>query len=163
MTTSLNHALIAHADSVFFGPNGDYAAVMEALDGMTAEQALWKPSPAQNSIWQIVEHLVGSKEWLIEMIKGGEPAAPQWIEPSGDEAAWQATMARLRESHRRLTEAIAAQPEADLLEIPVPALGRTLLELILSPGPAHEAHHSGQIDYLKGLQKSLAATPGSGS
>ncbi len=157
MPTSLTHALIAHIDSVFYGPNGDYAAVMEALDGITAEQALWKPAPSQNSIWQIVEHMLASKEWLIEMIEGGEPAAPKWIEASGDEAAWQATMARLEDGHQRLKEAIAAQPEADLLEIPVPQLGRTLLELILSPGPAHEAHHGGQIDYLKGLQRSGSA------
>lgn len=26
------------------------------------------------------------------------------------------------------------------------------LHLLLSSGPGHEAHHSGQIDYLKGLQ-----------
>jgi hypothetical protein len=42
--------------------------------------------------------------------------------------------------------------EADLLKIPDPEDGHTLLELLLSSGPAHEAHHSGQIDYLKGLQ-----------
>ncbi len=153
MPSSLTQALIAHIDSVFYGPNGDYAAVMEALDGVTAQQALWKPSPAQNSIWQIVEHLIGSKQWLIEMINDKEPAAPKWIEPSGDEAAWQATLVRLQEGHERLKAALTAQPEAGLLEIPVPELDRTMLELILSSGPAHEAHHGGQIDYLKGLQK----------
>jgi hypothetical protein len=157
MPTSLTHALIAHIDSVFYGPNGDYASVLEALDGITAEQALWKPSPSQNSVWQIVEHLVGSKEWLIEMIQGGKPASPQWTEPGGDEVAWQAALARLEDCHQRLKEVLAAQPEADWLEIPVPELGRTLLELVLSSGPAHEAQHAGQIDYLKGLQRSVPA------
>jgi hypothetical protein len=42
------------------------------------------------------------------------------------------------------------------LKIPDPEDGHTLLELILSSGPAHEAHHSGQMDYLKGLQAGAA-------
>ncbi len=154
MPSSLSHALIAHIDSVFFGLNGDYAAVMEALDGITAQQALWKPSPSQNSIWQIVEHLTASKQWLIEVLQGGQPPSPAWIEPSGNEAAWQLALGRLQDDHRRLKDAIAAQSEPAWLEIPVPTLGRTLLELTLSSGPAHEAHHGGQIDYLKGLQRS---------
>ena len=153
MPSPLVHAIIAHMDSVFYGPNGDYPAVLEVLDGITAEQALWKPSPSQNSIWQIVEHMIGSKQWQIEMIQGKEPASPKWTEPSGDEAAWQATLVRLEETHQRLKAALEAEPEPDLMEVPVPELGRTLLELVLSSGPAHEAHHDGQIDYLKGLQK----------
>ncbi len=38
-------ALIAHFDSVFFGPNGDYSAVLEATSNLSASQALWKPAP----------------------------------------------------------------------------------------------------------------------
>jgi len=163
MTSPLNKAVIAHVDSVFFGPNGDYPAVLEALDGIHAEQALWKPSPSQNSIWQIVEHLIGSKQWQIDMIKGGNPESPKWVEPSGDEAAWQATLARLRETHERLKAALDAVPEQELMEVPVAEWGRTLLELVLSSGPAHEAHHGGQIDYLKGLQRSPSAASSPGS
>jgi DinB superfamily len=150
--SSLREALLKHFDSVFTGPNGDYAAVMEALTGVSAEKALWKPAPAQNSIWQIVEHLIGSKEWQIKMIEDGHAEPPVWIEPAGDEAAWQATLNRLKEAHSRLKLAFGKVEEADLLQVPVPEWGSTLLELILSSGPAHEAHHSGQIDYLKGLQ-----------
>jgi DinB family protein len=152
MTDPLVQALIAHFDSVFEGPNGDYPAVLEALSGVSVTQALWKPIPTQNSIWQIVEHLIASKEWQIEMLKNGQPDAPVWIEPSGDEDAWQISLARLKDAHNRLKLALEELAEADLLKIPMPEWGRTLLELILSSGPAHEAHHSGQIDYLKGIQ-----------
>jgi hypothetical protein len=140
---------------VFAGPNGDYAAVLEAVAGVSAAQALWRPTPAQNSIWRIVEHLIASKEWQIEMLKHGQAAPPVWIEPAGDEAAWQAALARLRDAHHRLKLALERVADADLLQIPGPEEGRTLLELILSSGPAHEAHHSGQIDYLRGLQAGL--------
>jgi hypothetical protein len=152
LENKLVQALIAHFDSVFAGPNGDYAAVLEALAGVSVAQALWKPAPGQNSIWQIVEHLIASKEWQIEMLERGQATSPEWIEPAGDEAAWQATLARLKDAHHRLKEALEKVEQASLLQVPVPEWGRTLLELLLSSGPAHEAHHGGQIDYLKGLQ-----------
>jgi len=152
MPDLLVQALIAHFDSVFEGPNGDYAAVLEAIAGVSVTQALWKPAPTQNSIWQIVEHLIASKEWQIEMLERGQAASPVWVEPSGDEAAWQAALARLKDAHHRLKRTLEQVPEAGLLRVPAPEEGRTLLELVLSSGPAHEAHHSGQIDYLKGLQ-----------
>jgi hypothetical protein len=152
MPGPLVQALIAHFDSEFEGPNGDYPAILEAVAGVSVTQALWKPAPTQNSIWQIVEHLIASKQWQIEMLERGQAETHGWIEPAGDEVAWQASLERLRDSHRRLKLVLAQVAEADLLEVPVPELGRTLLELILSAGPAHEAHHGGQIDYLKGLQ-----------
>jgi len=150
----LVQALIAHVDSVFEGPNGDYAAVLEALAGVSAAQALWKPAPAQNSIWQVVDHLTASKQWQIDILEQGHAASPVWTEPSGGEAAWQAAVDRLKDAHRRLTAVLERLPEEGLLKVPA-GKGPTLLELILSSGPAHDAHHGGQIDYLKGLQASL--------
>jgi uncharacterized damage-inducible protein DinB len=149
-TTTLIQALIGHLDSVFEGPNGDYAAVLEALDGVPAAQALRRPAPSQNSIWQIVEHLTDSKQWQIDMLEHGQAAPPVWTEPGGDEAAWQAAVDRLKDAHRRLTAAVERVPEDRLLEIPASEKS-TLLELVLSCAAAHEAHHGGQIDYLKGL------------
>ena len=154
MASSLTQALIAHLDSVFEGPNGDYAAVLEALAGVSAKQALWKPAPTQNSIWQVVEHLTASKQWQIDMLEHGQAASPVWTEPSGDEAAWQAAIDRLKDAHRRLKASLGRVPESQLLEIPAQEKS-TLVELILSCAAAHEAHHGGQIDYLKGLQAAL--------
>jgi uncharacterized damage-inducible protein DinB len=151
MSDPLVQALIAHFDSVFTGPNGDYPAVLEAVAGLSAAQALWKPKPTQNSIWQIVEHLIASKDWLIEWLERGQANPPVWIEPSGDETEWQATLVRLRDGQHRLKLAVGQMTDADLLTVPA-GESLTQLQLLLSSGPAHEAHHSGQIDYLKGLQ-----------
>jgi hypothetical protein len=155
MSHALIHALIAHVDSVFAGPNGDYPAILESLAGVTARQALWKPSAGQNSIWQIVEHLTGSREWLMEMLKNGHAPSPVWVEPAGDEVQWQEALARLQDAHSRMKQALEQVPEADLLKVPDSECC-TLLELILSAGPAHDAHHGGQIDFLKGLQAGAA-------
>ena len=153
MTGPLALALIAHFDSSFRGPNGDYPSVIEAITGLTARQALWRPSPESNSIWQIVNHLIATMEWQIDMLQKGQAESPRWIEPAGDEESWQALIRRLEDTHRRLKAALEQVSDQDLLEYPDPKLGRTLLELILSSGSAHEAHHGGQLSYLRGLQK----------
>ena len=152
MPGALVNAIIRHFDSTLEGPNGDYPAVLEAVAGLTAQQAAWKPSPDATSIWQIVDHLAASKEWQIEILEKGQAVAPAWTEPPGDELAWQASVAHLKAAHLRLKAALAQLTDERLLDYPLPELSRTLLELILSSGSAHEAHHSGEMSYLRGLQ-----------
>ena len=151
MPGPLVRALIAHMDSSFEGPNGDYPALMEAIAGLTTQQAIWRPSPASNSIWQIVDHLASSKEWQIEMLEKGQAESRAWIQPSGDEESWQALIAHLKDAHRRQKLKIGELEDGELLKYPHPDYQRTLLELILSAGSAHETHHAGQISYLHGL------------
>jgi uncharacterized damage-inducible protein DinB len=153
MSGPLVLVLIAHFESSFEEPNGDYPSILEAIAGLTAQQALWRPSPDANSIWQIVDHLAASKEWQIEMLEKGQAESPAWIQPSGDEDSWQALIARLKGAHTRLKSALGKLSDEELFEYPVPELQRTLMELILSSGSAHEAHHGGQISYLRGLQR----------
>jgi hypothetical protein len=157
MPGPLVRALIAHVESSFAGPDGDYPSIREALAGLSGQQAAWKPSPESNSVWQIVDHLAAN-QWQIDMLERGNAVAPPWTELAGDEEAWQALLARLQDSHARLILALEQLTDAQLLEYPMPELGRSLLELILSSGSAHEAHHGGQIRYLRGLQASRGLT-----
>ena len=152
MPGALVSAIIRHFDSILEGPNGDYPAVLESLAGLTGQQAAWKPSPEATSIGQIVDHLAAFKEWQLEMLEKGQASAPAWTEPAGDELAWQASVAHLKDAHRRHKAALAQLTDERLLNYPVPELSRTLLELILSSGSVHEAHHSGAMSYLRGLQ-----------
>ena len=155
MSDSLVQKLIAHFDSVFQGPNGDYPAVLEALAGLSSVQAVWKPAPNCNSIWQIVDHLTASKLWQIEMLEKGQAPFPVWTQPAGDENVWQATLTQLKDSHNRLKVTLGQLSNEDLLVVPDPKWKMTQMELLLSSA-AHEAHHSGQIDYLKSLQAEIA-------
>ena len=152
MTTPLMRALCAHIDSVFKGPNGDYPAILESLIGLSAEQARWKTAPGRNSIWMLVEHLIDSKKWLIDTLERIPTNSPVWVEPTGGETEWQDSLTRLKDAHQRLKKTIEKFSDAELFRVPNPKDGLTLLELILSGGPAHDAHHGGQIDYLKGMQ-----------
>jgi hypothetical protein len=106
MTAKLAQLLIAHYDSVFTGPNGDYPAVLEALEAVHADKAAWKPAPGSNSIWQITDHLSASNVWQQEMLEKGQAASPAWTEPPGGESAWEASLARLRETHASLVAAL---------------------------------------------------------
>jgi len=155
MPDPLVQKLIAYFDSVFEGPNGDYPAVLEALAGLTSVHAAWKPAPNHNSIWQIVDHLTSSNTWQIDMLEKGQAPFPVWTETSGDESAWQAAIIKLKDSHDQLKVSLGQLSDEDLLKVPMPEWKLTQLELLLSTA-AHEAHHSGQIDYLKGLQAEIA-------
>jgi uncharacterized damage-inducible protein DinB len=151
VVNSLVQSLVAHFDSVFEGPNGDYPALLEALAGLTAEQAAWKPTPDCNSSWQIVDHLTASKVWQIDMLEKGEAASPVWTQPEGNESDWQASITRLKDEHARLKITLGRLSDKELDIVPEPEWKQTQLELLLSIA-AHEAFHVGQIDYLKGLQ-----------
>jgi len=151
MANPLPKILIAYFDSVFEGPNGDYPAVLESLAGISAVQAAWKPARDCNSIWQIVDHLADSKLWQVDMLEKGQADAPVWGEAEGGTEDWLASLAHLNNTHVRLKEALGKLTEDSLFVIPDPEWGLTWLQLLLSIA-AHEAHHAGQIDYLKGLQ-----------
>lgn len=105
MTTPWVEILHNQSVGAFEGPNGDYPSVLDALEGLTAAQAVWKPSPGRHSIWQIIDHLVKSKEWERQMIEGRRLASPPWGDPSGDDKAWQATVQRLRDTQTQLLQA----------------------------------------------------------
>jgi len=150
MTNFPRQTLIAHFDSVFEGPNGDYPAVLETLAGVTAKQAIWKPGLECNSIWQIVEHLTSSLLWQLDVLEKGIAESPPWVEPTGDEQEWQESVMKLKDAHALLKAAIGRLSEEELLSTPAQEQ-QTQLVLLLSTA-AHQAHHGGQIDYLKGLQ-----------
>jgi uncharacterized damage-inducible protein DinB len=158
MSQTLGQALSAHFDSVFTGPNGDYPAVLEALAGLTMEDAAWKPASDCNSIWQIVDHLTDSKRWQVDMLEKGQAASPAWTRPERGTSAWQASLTRLEAAHARLKRTLGKLPEDVLFDVPA-GESRTRLELLLSIA-AHEAYHGGQIDYLKGLVRSTKTNRG---
>ncbi len=74
--------------------------------------------------------------------------------PEMGESEWQAARLQLVDTHARLKESLGRLSEKNLLTVPEPGMQQTLLELLLSIA-AHEAHHAGQIDYLKGLQSAI--------
>ncbi len=69
-------------------------SLKEALEGLTAAQAAWKPTPERHSIWQIVRHLILWKRGVLDAWNGNPPdpeqlAASDWQLVVGSEVDWE--------------------------------------------------------------------------
>ncbi|AKG33648.1 DinB family protein [Paenibacillus durus] len=145
--------------------NWDYAMDQEdwspplknALDGVSSEQALWKPQgEAANSIWETVNHLTYYKDRLLRKLKG--LPNPPYLESndatftvteSGEEA-WGQAVSRLKKVHADLREIIEALEEGAYdWGGSGHAPGEEVMSLIL-----HDAYHTGQIVLVRKLQGS---------
>jgi len=127
-------------------------SLREALEGVTAAQAVAKPIPGAHSIWEIVRHIAGwdgvvarrlGGEAVSEPPEGDFPPAPA----AASEAEWAALIARAFAAHDRLVAQVAALTETDLRrridEKPYPAW-------FMAHGiVGHALYHVGQIVLLK--------------
>lgn len=83
----------------------------ETLEGITAEQAAWRPGPELMGIWDIVLHVATWNDNIIERIETGQNAHPKegaWPPKPDvlDEAEWSKAKERLFESVATLTKFI---------------------------------------------------------
>lgn len=129
------------------------AAWSASVEGLTAEQAAWRPRAApgpggaeagpRHSIWQQVEHIIFWRGNLLgRMDGGGRPTAeelaarnfPEITDVS--EEAWADARRRLAESQERVAAAVRDRFEA----------ARGLLEFVV-----HDSYHFGQINLVRGM------------
>ncbi|KIL38237.1 hypothetical protein SD70_27825 [Gordoniibacillus kamchatkensis] len=134
-----------------------FVPLRTAVEGVTAEQANWRPAGEKaNTIAEIVAHLNFYKSRLLQRLRGEEPnydglSNDDTFKP--DEAGWQAAVAEMNRIHAELEETIGKLDD-EALDRPLPkqALGLTLNSILL-----HDAHHGGQIVYIRKLQGSWPA------
>ncbi len=144
-----------HDGGAWHGPS-----VAEALDGVTAADALRRPLGAAHSIWELVEHLRITNEAARRGLCGDvSPGEPDWpAVGDSSEAVWQQTLARLRDSQRTLREAVGRIAN-DHVHRDIPGKTHSYFHEVLGLGH-HDAYHSGQISLLKkgpGAMATLAA------
>ena len=131
-----------------------YAPFKASIEGLTAEQASWRPSgEATKTIWENVNHLTYYKERLTAQLEGRE-----WnrtldgnetfylTEQQNDDREWRAVVERVETAHRLLREALSGMTIEELQQN---ALEEKLLEIML-----HDAYHTGQIIQLRKMQGS---------
>jgi uncharacterized damage-inducible protein DinB len=128
------------------GPN-----LWQALKGVTARQAAWRPGPNRHNIWEETLHAAYWKYAVRRRLEGGKRgsfvvkgsnffARPETGKMT--ESAWKADKAILRQEHEALRGAIKT-----VLEKPV--AGKTLRMLW---GVAfHDVYHAAQIRLLRRL------------
>jgi uncharacterized damage-inducible protein DinB len=142
-----------------YNENGWFVAVRNALEGVTANQAAWKPEGSDNSIWETLAHISYYNNAYLLRFKGVDykydVADNEETFRSGEvtEEAWRAEVENfdgIMTEWRRLLE---AADETKLDEAVSAENASSWAELIANVN-AHNAYHSGQILLLRKLQGS---------
>ena len=136
----------AFSGNAWHGPS-----VLEILENVTAVQASARPIEGAHTIWELVLHIRAWENACRRRLEGDRAELPDeedW-EPFDDtgEEAWKKTLTTLKESHERLSAAIAKLDDARLDE---PILeGMPSHYVTLHGVVQHDLYHAGQIAILK--------------
>lgn len=131
-----------------------FVPVMQSLEGLTAKQAMWKPSDSSHCIGQLAYHLLFWNRRSLQGFSGKKPAAF-----SGDnnetftafnEESWAATVKELGEVLKGIETFIREADEAKLQS------SASEIDHIC----VHNAYHTGQILYARKLAGNWDAAKG---
>ncbi|ALC87402.1 hypothetical protein AM499_17455 [Bacillus sp. FJAT-22090] len=137
-----------------FNEESWYAPLQPAINGLNAEQAMWRPvGEAANTIWENVNHLIYYKERLTANLQGNEwtqnldgDETFSLTEQINDDEKWSAIVKRVEMVQRSLREAISKTTNEDFEQN---NLEEKLYNIIL-----HDAYHTGQIIQIRKMQGS---------
>ena len=125
-----------------------FVPVNKALEGVTAEQAMWKDASGNHSIGQLANHILFWNERQLQKFKG-EKETPfngnnEETFNSFDKAQWAQTVKKLDEVLSELEKIVENANESSL---------KSWAEAI-SNISTHNAYHTGQIVFVRKLQDS---------
>jgi hypothetical protein len=138
----------AYLKKTWHGPN-----LRQAIKGVTAKQAAWRPAPRGHNIWEEILHAAYWKYMVRRRLEGGKRGSfvlrgsNFFVRPEkgkAGEAAWRADQSILETEHRRLVRTVR-----QILKSP-----RARKHLPMLYGVAfHDVYHAGQIRLLRRLQQ----------
>lgn len=145
--------ILALLDEAFFKKTWHGPNLRQALKGVNARQAAWRPAPARHNIWEETLHAAYWKYAVRQRLEGGKPgsfvlkgsnffARPE--KGKSTEAAWRADRAILENEHRALVQTIHK-----ILKSPTAKKHLPMLYGIAF----HDVYHAGQIRLLRRLQE----------
>jgi uncharacterized damage-inducible protein DinB len=126
-----------------------FVPAIKSLDGLTVEQANWKPGADDHSIAQLVHHLTFWNTRQLARFKG-EPPGPysghneETFEPGGDPSNWSSAVRQLDDVMTAWETAVEKADDAKLQ-----SWYSTIAHI-----STHNAYHTGQILYVRKLQGS---------
>jgi hypothetical protein len=130
------------------GPN-----LKQAIKGVTAGQAAWRPGPGRHNIWEEALHAAYWKYAVRRRIEGGKRGSfalkgsnffPRPEKGKLNEAAWGADKALLEREHQALRETIAKALQTPRASKLLPTMYGIAL---------HDIYHAGQIRLLRRLME----------
>ena len=130
----------------------------EVLSGVDAGTAAARPIPDAHTIWEIALHIATWQEVVRRRIAGHEVTpteAENWprVEQPSD-AAWEAAVAKLRDTRERLEREVAELSPVALAE--PPRAGEKTRYALLHGIIQHDLYHAGQIALLAKAARSSA-------
>jgi hypothetical protein len=132
------------------GKNFWQASLYMQLEGLTLENALYKPAEDRHCIWELVRHMAYWKHWAINYITKGEQLnakADNWKALPDILSAenWAADVNQLKSFHEECVK-IAGETGNDMFESTEEKIVffRQLLY--------HDCYHTGQIGLLRVMQ-----------
>jgi uncharacterized damage-inducible protein DinB len=131
-----------------------FVPAKQAVEGVTAAQATWKPQGGDHSIGQLANHLLF---WNSQNLAKFKKTAPAKFDGNNDEtfnafdqAKWDEVRKRLDEVLTELEKLVTAADDKTL-QAWAPTLGRIA---------THNAYHTGQILVLRKMQGAWDASKG---
>lgn len=125
-----------------------FVPIQVALEGVTAEQAVWNDGSGNHSIGQLANHLLFWNERQLAKFKGETPAA---FDGNNEETfnaftkeQWMQTVKKLNDVSTELEKIVQNADEAFLK-----ASAETIANI-----STHNAYHTGQIIFVRKLQGS---------
>lgn len=152
--------IISEQFAACYTENGWFVALRNAIDGVTAEEAAWKPDGVDNSIWEILTHLSYDNGAYVQRFEGIDFqhtvttneetfSAPATVSTD----AWQTEIENFDRIMVKLRSLIE---DADESKFDEPVIGKEQFTWAraISDLNAHNAYHGGQILLLRKLQGS---------
>lgn len=131
----------------------------EAVRGLTARQAAWKPGPERHSIWQIVRHIILWKQsvldaWDARAADFRALEAVDWADVSGDDDAWDDDVKRLHAISTEIKRRVETLDDTGVAASISWFAGRrgSPIALQVMQAATHDIYHAGQIRHLRALQ-----------
>lgn len=122
-----------------------FVPVNIAIEGLTAEQAMWKDNSGNHSVAQLVSHLIFWNDQQLAKFKGEKPGAFSGNNDETfakvDKAGWAMAVKKLDEVLTQLEKVISEADESKLT---------TWYDTIANIS-THNAYHTGQIIYSRKL------------
>lgn len=146
-----------------FDKNGWFVAVKNAIAGVTAQQAAWKPDRADNSIHEIINHLNYYNNAYLQRFKGIDyeykAADNDATFDEGEAESWEAEADLFDSIMNGWREELEKADESKFDEL-APPRNESKWKAIISSINAHNAHHGGQIVLMRKLQGSWDSSGG---
>lgn len=158
----MNREILLEQFDACYDENNWFVSLKTVLDGVTPEQAAWRPDGVENSIWNTVNHVIFWTERWLQRYRG-ELNEPQDVDNDmtfqSDETDWNATLKKIDDVMTEWRDNLGNIDDAKL-ESPVNDQYQAPWRSPLAQQNIHNAYHIGQILLLRKLQGSWDPSKG---